>query len=73
MFGFYPGLLDTKEGRDVRHVGGQSGDEEDRVAQPQVGLPHRLEGREERWPVPGVEDGHLVQDFTGRSSGHQAA
>ena len=44
LFGFYPGLADTKEGLKVRHAGGKPGDEEDRVAEPQVGLPGRLQG-----------------------------
>ena len=44
LFGFYPGLADTNEGLKVRHAGGKPGDEEDRVAEPQVGLPGRLQG-----------------------------
>ena len=46
LLGFYPGLVDvdTKVGLEVRHAGGKPGDEEDRVAEPQVGLPGRLQG-----------------------------
>ena len=72
MFGFCLGLGHTKVGLGVLQGGGEPGHEEDGVAEPQVGLPGRFDRGEESWAIPGVEDRHLVQDFTGGSSRHQA-
>ena len=47
---------------------GKTGDQEDCVAKPQIGLPDGLDGREECRPIPGVEDSHLVQSLAGSGS-----